>query len=91
METSTNIAQVNDNKDRDPFNTAVAAELKRLVIDDETGMMRLARKTGIPRSTLNRYLDGQRDIRVAELRKIADALNVPVGDVLTQAARSLEQ
>lgn len=76
---------------RDPFNTAVAAELTRLVGEEQTGIVRLVRLTGIPRASLKRYLDGDRDIRVAELRKIASALNVSVADILTEADRSIEK
>jgi transcriptional regulator with XRE-family HTH domain len=75
---------------RDPFNTAVAAELKARVQQDVTGIVRLSKLTGIPRATLGRYLDGERDIRVAVLRKIADALNVEVSAILTEAERRLK-
>lgn len=76
---------------RDPFNTAVAAELTRLVEQAQTGIVRLSRLTGIPRGSLKRYLDGERDLRVAELRKIADALHANVADVLTEAERSIKE
>lgn len=76
---------------RDPFNTAVAAELTRLVGEEQTGIVRLVRLTGIPRASLKRYLDGDRDIRVAELRKIASALNVPVSEILAKADRSFQE
>jgi DNA-binding Xre family transcriptional regulator len=74
---------------RDPYNTAVAAELKARLQDDITGIVRLSKLTGIPRATLGRYLNGERDIRVGVLRKIAAALNVEVGDILTEAERRL--
>lgn len=76
--------------ERDPFNTAVAAELTDLVEKAQTGIVRLSRLTGIPRGSLKRYLDGERDIKVAELRKIADALNAPLADILAKAERSIQ-
>ena len=80
---------MNAEKERDPYNTAVAAELSRLVDQTETGMMRLSRLTGIPRGTLHRYLNGTRDIRIAELRKIVTAVDGDIADVLREAERSL--
>ena len=77
--------------ERDPFNTAVAAELTRLVGDEDTGLARLARLTGIHRSSLRRYLSGERGIRISELRKIARALHANVGDIFAEAERSIEQ
>ena len=77
--------------ERDPYNTAVAEELSHLVKEQQTGIVRLVRLTGIPRATLGRYLTGERDIKVAELRKIADALNVGIDEILIQAEGRIEQ
>ena len=82
--------RVNAELDRDPFNTAVAEVLKDAV-DRQMGVVRAAKLTGIPRSTLTRYLDGDRDIPVAKLRKIAHALNVDMSTVLVQAQGRVEQ
>lgn len=76
--------------ERDPYNTAVAEELTLLVGEAQTGIVRLSKLTGIPRGTLRRYLDGDRDIKVAELRKIADALRVELADILREAERRLK-
>jgi hypothetical protein len=88
--TTATIEQVNA-PERDPYNTAVAAELSHLVEVQQTGIVRLVRLTGIPRATLGRYLAGDRDIKVAELRKIAEALNVGIDVILSEADRRLEQ
>lgn len=88
--TSANIRQVNP-PERDPYNTAVAEELTHLVEEQKTGIVRLVRLTGIPRATLGRYLAGERDIKVAELRKIADALNVGIDVILTEAEGRLKE
>lgn len=82
--------RVNQPIERDPFNTAVAAVLTRLAEDDNTGPTRLVKITGISRATIDRYLNGERDIKVAELRKIAAALHVDIAEILAEAERSIE-
>ena len=84
------INAVNADPGRDPFNTAVADVLKQTV-DRQMGIVRAAKLTGIPRSTLTRYLDGDRDIPVAKLRLIAHALNVDMSTVLVQAQGRIEE
>ena len=81
---------MNDKTTRDPFNTAVAKILSDIFAAKDFGEARLVRATGIPRATIRRYLSGERDIRVAELRKIADAFEVPLAGILTQAEREIE-
>lgn len=71
--------------ERDPFNTAVAKVLSEYFEEKDFGEARLVRATGIPRATVRRYLSGERDIRVAELRKIADAFEVPLAVILAKA------
>ena len=75
---------------RDPFNTAVAEVLKEAV-DRQMGVVRAAKLTGIPRSTLSRYLDGERDIPVAKLRLISHTLNLDMSTVLVQAQGRVEE
>jgi len=53
-------------------------------------MTSLVRITGKSKNTVLRYLHGERDIRVTELRKFADALGVPVEDVFAEADRRVE-
>lgn len=89
METTASIIRVTE-IERDPYNTAVAEELSVQVDKAQTGIVRLSKLTGIPRGTLRRYLDGERDIKVAELRKIADALNVALADILREAEGRLK-
>jgi len=84
------IGGVSAEPERDPFNTAVAVVLKDAV-DRQMGVVRAAKLTGIPRSHLTRYLDGDRDIPVARLRKIAHALNVDMSTVLVQAQGRVEE
>ena len=81
---------MNTELDRDPFNTAVADVLKD-VVDRQMGVVRASKLTGIPRSTLTRYLDGDRDIPVAKLRLISHALGMDMSTVLVEAQGRLEQ
>jgi transcriptional regulator with XRE-family HTH domain len=82
---------VNEEISRDPYNNAVAKVLNDAFEAQDFGEARLVRATGISRSTLRRYLSGERDIRVAELRKIAAALRLPVSKILSEAERSLKK
>jgi len=84
------LSRVTEEKPRDPFNTAVATELNAAFERKDFGWERLVRATGISRATLRRYLEGKRDIRVAELRKISTALGEPIADIMTKAQGSLE-
>jgi len=84
------VVQVKEEPARDPFNTAVAQILNDLFVAKDFGEARLVRATGIPRATVRRYLNGERPIRVAELRKIAAAFDEPLADILTKAQRLIE-
>ena len=81
---------MNDEIERDPYNSAVAEVLNELYEKDGSQLARLAEAVGASRMTIRRYLKGDRDIRVAELRKFADALGVPIEDVFTEADRRVE-
>lgn len=59
---------------RDPYNSAVAEVLNELYKKNGSELAHLAEAVGASRMTIKRYLKGERDIRVAELRKISDAL-----------------
>ena len=64
----------------DPYNSAVAAELKRLI--SATSHQKLSQTTGIPETTISQYADGQIDIVVEDLRLLADALHVDIAEIL---------
>ena len=85
-----NLFRVNTEIVRDPYNTAVASVLNDAYIRLNSPMTRLVRVTGKSKNTVLRYLNGERDIRVAELRKFADALGIPIEDVLAEADRRVE-
>lgn len=71
--------------DTDAYNKAIAAILTREFEDQDFGEMRMVRATGIPRSSLGRYLDGTRPIPVAKFRLIAAALGIKPGVITDKA------
>ena len=84
------ISGVKEQKIRDPLNTAVAEILNEAYINKGSRLSWLVKESGVARSTVVRYLDGTRDIRVAELRKIADVLGLTMSQILIKAERSIE-
>jgi transcriptional regulator with XRE-family HTH domain len=66
-----------------PFTLALAREL-RIALDDSPLRFRkdLAEASGVPIRTLKRYLDGEREIPLTELRSIARALGVSVASLI---------
>lgn len=65
------------------------------VVRAKMGMMQLniadvARKTDIPRSTLSRLVNGVRQPDMPQLLKIAQAINLPLGQLISKAEDLLE-
>ena len=81
---------MNDEFERDPYNTAVAAILNERYIATGSELARLVKATGLGRNTVLRYLAGERDIRVAELRKFAKALGLNMAVIMREAERSIQ-
>jgi len=85
-----NLFRVKEEIVRDPYNTAVASVLNDAYKRLNSPMTRLVQATGKSKNTVLRYLAGERDIRVVELRKLARALELSLGDVFTEADRRVE-
>lgn len=70
----------------DPFTAALAREV-RIALDDSPLRFRkdLAEAAGVPMRSLKRYLDGEREIPLTELRSIARALGVSVIALIDRA------
>ena len=74
----------------------IAAELGRLIrraADDQgMSMVELSTKSGIPRGSLYRYLDGDREMRLSDIGAVARVLGVDAGtlvhDAIQGASRS---
>lgn len=69
----------------------IAAELRTQAALDRVQHKTLAELSGIPYSTLRRYLSGDRDIPVTSLIAICEALNVDPGLILQRATRRAEE
>lgn len=70
-------------------NDRVAAALGQVIRDtaDDKGMTitELAEKSGVHRVSIQRYIKGDREARLAELSRIADALGVDAGEMVDRA------
>lgn len=70
-------------------NDLVAAALGRIIRDtaEDKGMTitELAEKSGVHRVSIQRYIKGDREARLAELSRIADALGVDTGEMVDRA------
>ena len=70
-------------------NDLVAAALGQIIRDaaEDKGMTitELAEKSGVHRVSIQRYIKGDREARLAELSRIADALGVDTGAMVDRA------
>lgn len=70
-------------------NDLVAAALGQIIraTADAQGMTitELAAKSGVHRVSIQRYIKGDREARLAELSRIADALGVDTGEMVDRA------
>ena len=70
-------------------NDHVAAALGQVIRDtaEDKGMTitELAEKSGVHRVSIQRYIKGDREARLAELSRLADALGVDAGEMVDRA------
>lgn len=70
-------------------NDRVAAALGQVIRDtaEDRGMTitELAEKSGVHRVSIQRYIKGDREARLAELSRLADALGVDAGEMVDRA------
>jgi|GEM_PF-1913143 len=57
-------------------------ELKKILKQKRTTQVKLAEKTGLNKNYLNRYIGGHHDITLKKAKKIADALDIKVDDLI---------
>lgn len=69
----------------DLFNAAVAAELRAERARTRLTVREIIERTGISKSSVLNYLNGQRDIPVPALFEICAVLGVDSGDILDRA------
>ena len=65
---------------------AAVDEIRRILARDGIRIATLATASGIPRSTLHNKLSGRGQLTVADLVRIAIALDVPAADLFAAAA-----
>jgi len=87
---SDTLLRVEDELERDPYNTTVAEVINEIYEANGSPLAATITKSGVSKNTILRYLSGERDIRVGELRKIAAALNVTLAQVMAEADRRFE-
>lgn len=68
------------------FSVRVRRQVVAAMKESRTSRSALAEKTGIPRTTLNRCLDGHRAFNTDELGAIAKALEVPLEAIVQETA-----
>lgn len=74
----------------DIFNKAVAAELRAERARKGITLGQLVEETGIALSTVQRYLNGKRDIPISALTDLCRALGVSAGAIFDAAEKALE-
>lgn len=68
------------------FSERVRRQVVAAMNEASTSRLALAEKAGIPRTTLNRCLDGHRVFNTAELDAIAKALEIPLAELVGPVA-----
>lgn len=74
----------------DEIQAATAAQIKAEIAAIDWKQVDLAKKAGIPTSTLGRYLKGERDIPFPAFVNIASALNLSYVELAARAQRRLD-
>lgn len=74
----------------DKIQAAVISQINAEIAAAGMSKVELAKKAGIPNSTLARYLKGERDIPLPVFAGIADALGITYVELSARAQRRLE-
>lgn len=69
----------------DRFGQAIAAQVRAEIAAADESVASVARKTGINRETLDRWVKGERALSVPTLYRIADAIGVPPHTIVRRA------
>lgn len=70
--------------------SAMVVQIKMEMAAKDWKQPELAKHSGISRSTLHRYLAGERDIPLPAFAEIADALGISYAELATRAQRRLD-
>lgn len=80
-----------DDESPDPFTRALAEAIRDAKDRTPHTVRSLKAETGLGQSTIQRYLDGEREIPVPALRKIAAALNTTAVALMDEAEERLRE
>jgi transcriptional regulator with XRE-family HTH domain len=69
---------------------ALVTQIKAEMAARDLKQSDLAEKSGIPTSTLHRYLNGSRDIPMPQVIEMASALNLSILELVERAQRRLD-
>lgn len=72
----------------DPTAAALGAIIRNTAEDKGMTLVELSERSGIPRGSLYRYLDGDRDMKLSNIEAIATALNLDAGILLHDAIQA---
>jgi transcriptional regulator with XRE-family HTH domain len=75
--------------DRDPLNSAVAAELTGYLKAARMTQAQAAEAAHMAEQVLQRYLAGTRDIRVGHIARLAAVLNIEPAELMERASKRL--
>ncbi|AOV07718.1 helix-turn-helix domain-containing protein [Sporosarcina ureilytica] len=65
--------------------------LKNLLEERSMSMRKLSELTEIDTATISRIINGKRNANLQHLKKIADSLDVPISELITDSSQSIEQ
>lgn len=77
------------NEPADPFTRALAAALRAAKDRSPHTVRSLVTETGLGQSSVQRYLDGKREIPIPALRKLAAALGTTPAKLMDEAEERL--
>jgi transcriptional regulator with XRE-family HTH domain len=78
-------------KELEPFEVAMAAAINGEVHARRIPVGELAERSDIPIRTLSRYLKGERSMTLGPLMRLADALEMPMDELLAEARKRQRQ
>lgn len=74
--------------DKNPLAVALGNLIRRTAEKRDLTLVQLSERSGIPRGSLYRYIDGERDMQLSVLTAIAGALNEQPDALLHEAMQA---
>ncbi|MEC2020203.1 MULTISPECIES: helix-turn-helix domain-containing protein [Bacillus] len=79
-----------DKKEEQQFLNALGRKIKQLRVEKDWSQERLGFKSNLDRTYIGGIERGERNLTVLNLKKIADALEVSVSDILVEESNNKE-